>query len=458
LPTPVSALIHAATMVTAGVYLLMRCSPLLEQSPLGLLIVTITGAVTSFFAASVGIFQNDIKKIIAYSTMSQLAQEYYLKLIIFRHQTICVELILNNICNSQITKTHIYNKYISNNFFNSFFALRQYLIKYIYVIMSVKWEIIIISRLVGISEAIRLVLITYQWKYNIFFHDIYIFILKIKWKYIKIINRYKFLYLFIIKKFSIDILKYNKDNINLLRLESNNLSYDLKSIAIDFKSYNQDKYFFESKHGTARIQITMDVRDIKVLNEIKQKLGGTIRSIANTKAVKYQLSHKKGLIYLLNNINGLIRNPIRLLQMNKLCIKYGINILYPKPLIYNNGWLSGIIDSDGSIYLNENSGQIFISITQKNKYLLEPLILLYGGRVDILSPKIEAFKYIIYRKKELFDLIDNYFSKYPLKTKKNNRLHKIKEFYNVRITNKNKDIYKLKEWVIFKDQWEKYSD
>jgi len=71
-PTPVSALIHAATMVTAGVYLLLRCSPLLEQSPLALVIITVTGAITSFFAASVGLFQNDIKKIIAYSTMSQL--------------------------------------------------------------------------------------------------------------------------------------------------------------------------------------------------------------------------------------------------------------------------------------------------------------------------------------------------------------------------------------------------
>ena len=71
-PTPVSALIHAATMVTAGVYLLIRCSPLLEQSELALTIIMITGAVTAFFAASVGLFQNDIKKVIAYSTMSQL--------------------------------------------------------------------------------------------------------------------------------------------------------------------------------------------------------------------------------------------------------------------------------------------------------------------------------------------------------------------------------------------------
>jgi NADH-quinone oxidoreductase subunit L len=71
-PTPVSALIHAATMVTAGVFLVARMSPLFEYSQTALTIVTITGAVTAFFAASVGLVQNDIKRVIAYSTCSQL--------------------------------------------------------------------------------------------------------------------------------------------------------------------------------------------------------------------------------------------------------------------------------------------------------------------------------------------------------------------------------------------------
>ena len=90
--------------------------------------------------------------------------------------------------------------------------------------------------------------------------------------------------------------------------------------------------------------------------------------------------------------------------------------------------------------------------------MLNPLIHLYGGRVDIISPKTEAFKYIVYRKSELFNLIDNYFNKYPLKTKKLSRLNLIKQFYLVRITKNNKDLYKLNEWVLFKDKWEKYKD
>ena len=71
-PTPVSALIHAATLVTAGVYLLLRSSPLLEYAPTTLILITWVGALTAFFAASVGLLQNDLKRVIAYSTCSQM--------------------------------------------------------------------------------------------------------------------------------------------------------------------------------------------------------------------------------------------------------------------------------------------------------------------------------------------------------------------------------------------------
>jgi NADH-ubiquinone oxidoreductase chain 5 len=71
-PTPVSALIHAATMVTAGVFLLSRCSPLLEYAPLALAIISCVGGMTSFFAATTALVQNDMKRVIAYSTCSQL--------------------------------------------------------------------------------------------------------------------------------------------------------------------------------------------------------------------------------------------------------------------------------------------------------------------------------------------------------------------------------------------------
>ncbi len=76
-PTPVSALIHAATMVTAGVFLVVRCSPIYEYSELALSIITIVGILTAFFAATVALVQSDIKKIIAYSTCSQLGYMFF---------------------------------------------------------------------------------------------------------------------------------------------------------------------------------------------------------------------------------------------------------------------------------------------------------------------------------------------------------------------------------------------
>jgi NADH-quinone oxidoreductase subunit L len=76
-PTPVSALIHAATMVTAGVFMVARLSPLFEQAPDALMVVAVVGATTAFFGATVGLVQNDIKRVIAYSTVSQLGYMFF---------------------------------------------------------------------------------------------------------------------------------------------------------------------------------------------------------------------------------------------------------------------------------------------------------------------------------------------------------------------------------------------
>ena len=467
-PTPVSALIHAATMVTAGVYLLMRSSPLIEYSSTVLILCLWVGAITTIFSSIIGLFQQDIKKVIAYSTMSQLAQVYNIHSIIFKHQTICVEIKINkfniiiNMINSQITKAHnfLINNYISYNLFN--LSLINWLYNYIllYVNMSVRWKIIIISKLVGISEAIRLILIFVKLiKINLMKKSFIIY------KYLNILIYINIYYIV----FSIFNNKYW--NIFGIRNIHTNVAKKLVNKSDNKKnneilSFNQwlaglidgDGYFILTKKGYSSCEITMDARDVKALYEIKQKYGGTIKPISNANAVKYKLRHKKGLISLINNVNGLIRNPTRLLQMNKLCVKYNIKLKYPERLTFNDGWLSGFIDSDGSIYYNEASGQIFISLTQKNKYLLEPLIEIYGGKIDILSPKIEAFKYVIYRKAELFNLIENYFINYPLKTKKMKRVNLIKEFYLLIIYRKSLYIQKFNEWIKFKDKWEKYQD
>ena len=101
-PTPVSALIHAATLVTAGLYLLVRSSPLLEYSSTALLVITLVGASTAFFAATCGLVQNDLKRIIAFSTISQLGYIILLHLIIYLYSSDFVMSILSFYFNIEV--------------------------------------------------------------------------------------------------------------------------------------------------------------------------------------------------------------------------------------------------------------------------------------------------------------------------------------------------------------------
>lgn len=530
MPTPVSALLHAATMVCSGVFVLVRSSFILEYTPSVLLTILWLAGLTTLVSGLIAVVTNDIKRVIALSTMSRLLARNYIIIIlnnIFRNQTICVEIIyppslwegVANIINSQITKTHniIYLPnllstiwyYINNNFNNlmyiftlavknihyqSFSLYGQYFILYIPLLrrdiyMSEKWKIIIISKLVGISEAIRLVFITsfIIWISRFPFRDYFIYI------YTSLLYIYILHYLIFIKKYINKISKpklstlsiRNKNYLNRIsspwegrvliirklstldKSQEENISLEEKDKDIISKDpfhewlagiIDGDGHFHLAKSGTARLNIVMDSRDKNLLYLIKHKFGGSIYPISNAKAVKYQLSHKKGLIKLINAINGNIRNPKRMLQVNKLCFKYDIKLIFPKPLTFNNGWYSGFIDSDGCISMNIKSGQIFLSVTQKDKYILEPLINIYSGRIRIISPKIEAFRHDIYRKNELFNLIDNYFNKYPLLSEKSKRLLLIKEFYLLYPYKDSKDINKLNEWLNFVKKWNKYGN
>lgn len=102
--------------------------------------------------------------------------------------------------------------------------------------------------------------------------------------------------------------------------------------------------------------------------------------------------------------------------------------------------------------MNELLRQVFLSLTEKNIYLLNPLKELYGGKIYPSNSKGIAFKYVIYRKDHLFNVIDRYLSRYNLKTLKHNRIKLIKEFYKFRINANKKNIDKLNNWVKFKEK------
>ena len=98
-----------------------------------------------------------------------------------------------------------------------------------------------------------------------------------------------------------------------------------------------DGCFLLSNKGYASLEITIQLRDVECLNLIKEKYGGYVKTKANKNHLRYRLHNKKGMLDLISGINGLIRNPIRLLQLAKICEKYNIPVLDPKPLTYNNG-------------------------------------------------------------------------------------------------------------------------
>ena len=216
-----------------------------------------------------------------------------------------------------------------------------------------------------------------------------------------------------------------------------------------------DGCFLLSKKGYASLEIVTQLRDKRILYLIKQKYGGSVKLYAGNNHLRYRLHHKAGLLALISGVNGLIRNPIRLLQLGKICDLYNIKLNYPKKLTYYNGWLAGFFDTDGSIYLNDQSGQIFITASQKNKLILDPLVELYGGRIYAMV-KQDAFKWTCYRKKEILSLVNDYFKVNPCRSDKLTRLTKANKFYELRqlhahSASPNSDLGKA--WKYFLVKW-----
>jgi len=218
-----------------------------------------------------------------------------------------------------------------------------------------------------------------------------------------------------------------------------------------------DGCFQLSKKGYASLEIVMELRDKHCLNIIKQKYGGSIKLRSGINHIRYRLHNKQGILNIIEGVNGLIRNPNRLLQLGKICEKYHILLKYPEALNYDNAWFSGFFDSDGSIYLNLLSDQILITVSQKNKFLLDSLVSLYGGTIYPMV-KINAFKWTVFRKNEIISLL-NYFEKCPSMSAKHNRLKLIPKYLELRSLKAHKalpDTLLGKAWTSFMKKWNNF--
>lgn len=272
-----------------------------------------------------------------------------------------------------------------------------------------------LSMWVGISEAICL-LSTFLNKFN----EIYFILFKYSLKnFIESSND-------IIHDSDIIESQVNKNGINLPKRDKDDRFYEWLAGFID-----GDGCFLLSKKGYASLEIVTQLRDKKCLYLIKQRFGGSVKLYSGNNYLRYRLHHKEGLLDLIEKINSLLQNPVRILQLGKICDKYNLRLKDPKPLTYYNSWLAGFFDTDGSIYLNETSGQIFITATQKNRLILEPLVELYGGTIYPLV-KQGAFKWICFRKTEVLALANNYFKVNPCRSEKMVRMNMTYKFYELR--------------------------
>jgi hypothetical protein len=217
--------------------------------------------------------------------------------------------------------------------------------------------------------------------------------------------------------------------------------------------------FYLTKKGYASLEITMDIRDEHALQIIKNVYGGSIKLVSGKNALRYILRHKSGFLALVNDVNGHIRSSNRLIQLNKICVKYEFNLIYPEKLNYDNGWLAGFFDADGSVTINSINEQISINVAQKTADLLNPLVELYGGSVYI-NRSAPSFKWYITKREDIINIIE-YFKKHPSRSAKKQRLHLIPKCYQLKDLKAHKALPGTclsKSWQYFLSKWLKYED
>ena len=238
-----------------------------------------------------------------------------------------------------------------------------------------------------------------------------------------------------------------------------------KDINLSDKKFSQwlagvidgDGCFQLSKKGYASLEIVMEIRDKHCLDLIKHKFGGSVKEKSNVNWLRYRLHHKKGLIFLVDKVNGSLRNPVRILQLEKICDKYNLAVKPSETLTYDSAWFSGFFDSDGSIYINIPSSQVFITASQKNRFILDDLVNLYGGTIYPMV-KVGAFKWTVFRKDDITKLIE-YFNLNPSKSAKQKRLKLLDKYSSLRSQKAHlafPNSLLTKNWNIFLKDWENY--
>ena len=238
-----------------------------------------------------------------------------------------------------------------------------------------------------------------------------------------------------------------------------------------------------SKEGNASLEVVKETRDKACLIKIKDAFGGSIRLRSGVNWLRYRLHHKEGIIAIINSINGQLLNPVRQAQFEELCEKISVEVIPTQNLIYSSAYLSGLMDSDGSINYQLVSGQVLITVSQKNRNIIDKLVPVYGGKVyvhegdkDCLSLRSyclsyclsycfsycycsAAAKWVVFRKDDVISLVLNYFKENPCQSAKIKRIHAVETYHWLRRLGAHKETMNSvngKRWNRFIKKWESY--
>lgn len=248
-----------------------------------------------------------------------------------------------------------------------------------------------------------------------------------------------------------------------IRLLSIRQIHNLKDNDLRFKQWlagliDGDGCFLLSKKGYASLEVTMDIRDEWALQSIKKVYGGSVKIRSGVSGLRYRLHNKEGILRLIKDVNGEIRNPVRQIQLNYICVKYGLVIKYPQKLTWNNGWLSGFIDAEGTVTIKSTDWQLGISASQKTSEVLTPLVELYGGEIYIDRGGNGSFKWYLTKKEDVKKLIE-YLKNNPLRSQKKNRIHLVPKIYELKEKGAHKggrETLLWRSWEIIMKKWNNY--
>lgn len=219
-----------------------------------------------------------------------------------------------------------------------------------------------------------------------------------------------------------------------------------------------------SKKGYTSCEITMSLKDEYALRYIQNKLGGSIKLRSGVKAVRYRLHNKKGMIELINRINGKIRHTSRLKQLNLLCTILDIEFMIPDKLHDKHGWFSGFFDADGTITFsfksNTLSPQLTISVC--NKLLIDVSYFkeIFGGNIYFDRSQNGYYKWSIQNKENILSFL-KYINNCPSRSIKRKRLFLINQYYelkDIKAYKAEETSAKFKAWKRFVEKWNSRDD